>query len=361
MSYKIAKRTDLADKGLYQDAKAAGVNLADYMQIQADEGKISEEFYNPDDSTPAFKQVLGSLGVDPKGRDAARPVEDVFMQDPSKRVLFPEYIATRYRDLSRPMRNELTVEDLVTTITPVRSGAYTYGVITEEHDAGANLSRVAEAAEFPTITVQMGEQSIRLLKYGGKLKVSYEVIRRSSVSVMDRWIGAVVRRALRNKVNAALAVVLNGDGNNGAAPNLDVAGPGYTVADIVELSLLAGDYGADPTILAGDRTELGKLLTLPIFTGTDSTTASDFRETGRWPAAFGMMPKRAPKGSLLDGAAKLLALDPEMGLEMAFDPSMDLVENDKIIERQIEFITFSEMIGFGKPELGVGVTAHRSS
>lgn len=357
----FTKKADFAHKDLYAEAKAAGVHLADYLQIQADKGEISEEFYNPDDSTPAFKQIVGNLGIDPRGRDAARPVEDVFLTDPANRVLFPEYIATRYRDLSTVQRNELTLEDLVSTVTPVRNGAYTYGVITDDHDSGADISRVAEAAELPTISVKMGNQAIVLLKYGGKLKVSYEAIRRSSVSVMDRWIGAVARRARRRKVNAALEVILNGDRNNGGAPNLQVAGPKYTAEDLVNLDLLAGDSGGEPGIVSGDRTELGKLLSMAVLLDGNATLGEDFRSTGRWPTLLGMQPKRAPKGSILDGAGKIVAIDPEMGLEMAYDPSMDLVENDKIIERQIEFITFSEMLGFGKPELGVGVTATRQS
>lgn len=358
MGYQIDRKA-LADKGLYQDAKAAGLNLSDYMQVQADRGQVDPELFDDTSATPAFKQIVGALGIDPKGRDAARPVEDVFLTDPANRVLFPEYISTRYRDLTTTQRNELSLDDLVSTITPVRNGAYTYGVIRDEDESGADLSRVAEAAELPTIAVTMGNQAIVLVKYGGKLKVSYEVIRRSSVSVMDRWIGAVARKARRRKVNAALDVILNGDRNNGAAPNVDVPGPKYTLEDLVNLDLLAGDYGAEPSLIAGDRVELGKLLTMAAITDGNASLGENFRSTGTWPAILGLQPKRAPKGSLLDGAAKVLAIDPSMGLEMAYDPSMDLVENDKIIERQIEYITFSEMIGFGKPELGVGVTAHR--
>lgn len=357
----IAGKKNL-EKGLYEDARKHGRTLTQHLQVMADNGEIAEDLYDPDardakgQPVDAFRQLMLGVGLRTRGAYGAQTVNEVFLTDNQNRVLFPEYINREYRDQERLPRNELTLADLVLTRNPITASVYQYGVIKDDRDN--EPARVTEAADLPLYTVKFAQNPVYIRKYGGRMHVSYETLKRSSLDVLGRWVARVRRRAERAQVKDALEILVNGDGNSNAAPSLpDLAGTTYTIDDIIDLVILAETNDADPSILTGDLVELGNLLKMDFVKDAASTAlGADFRDTGMWPRILGMQPKRAPSGSVLEGAKKIVAIDQLLGLEMAFDPEMELTESAALIEKQVEVITFSEAHGFGKPDKGAAVT-----
>lgn len=359
---KIRKITDLT-LNLKQEAANEQRTFAQHLQHLADHGQISSDLYDPKQrnsagaSVPAWKQVLvRGAGLEAQGRHAAVTVTDAFFRQDDNRILFPLYIEERYRELGREGRNSLTLSDVVADTSPINANVVATQVLDFKDDESADLSRIAEGAQYPVLTITQGDAVVRLYKYGGRLEASLEAILGSSLSTLDRWLLKIRRQADRNKIRQALAVLKNGDGNDNAAPNINV-GATLEVADFVALLMKAEEYGAEPLVLTGAASPLGKALSLDIVTGTNSTAASgDFRDTGTFPTIFGMRPKLPPQRSVLAGVEQLMAIDPSAGLTMHYDPRFDLVRYEDIIRRDMQAVQITEMLGFSKPDMGAGIT-----
>ncbi|SMB85800.1 hypothetical protein [Deinococcus hopiensis] len=357
---------------LKQDARANKRTFAQHLQVLAEKGDLSEKLYIPEardaqgNTVPAWKQIIArGAGIQPKGRHAATSVNDAFFTNDADRILFPLYIEERYREINNTRRNGLRLADLVADTVTAEGGATDIGIIREsDDDENADLSRIAEGAEFPVLRIESTGKTVVLYKFGGRLEATYEAILYASLSTFDRWLGNVARRSENNKIRTALRIIRNGDGNNNAAPNVDTLNVGtFELADIIALLQKAGDVGAEPTIVTGDPTEFAAMFSLDFISSPSSSAraAEDVRNTGTLPVLLGMEPRMAPIKSVLDGSRQLLAIDPSRGLTMAVDPRFDLVEYDTIIKRQIKVVQVSEKMGFAKTDIGVGTTLTRRS
>ena len=144
--------------------------------------------------------------------------------------------------------------------------------------------------------------------------------------------------------------------------NVASAGPALTLGDIVKLIQRAGDFGAEPAIITGDTTEFGALFNLDFLASpaNNGMQAEGLRMNGTLPMLLGMQPKFAPNRSVLEGAKQLMAIDPSLGLTMAYNPAMDLVEYDAVVQRQLKVVQISEQYGFGKPDIAAAITLTRT-
>lgn len=361
--YAISRLADIT-MDLKREAALQHRTMAQQLQFLADTGEIAPALYDPEArnsaglSVPAWKQaVVRGAGLDPKGRNAATTVQDAFFRDPDNILLFPIYTEERYREVGRETRNGLRLDDVVTDIVQIQGGVVQGQTMSFADDENSDLSRIAEGAEYPTLTITQGDHVIHLYKYGGRLEASKEALLTASLSTFDRWLLKVRRQADRNKIRKALAVIRNGDGSGNPAPNVPVPDGVPDVIDFVNLLMKAEGYGAEPNILTGSIEALGQALSMDIITSASSTAAAaDFRDTGTLPVLFGMRPKLPPQRSVLDGTTQLLAIDSDQGLTMYTDPRFDLVQYDEVIRRDLKAMQISEMIGFGKPDLGTGIT-----
>ena len=363
MKKKISRLADLT-LALKKEAQDSGHTFAQHLQQLADQGEIDTSLYNPEQrnsagqSVDAWKQILvRGANIEPRGRHAATTVNDAFFRQDDNRILFPMYIEERYREVGREGRNGLVLSDVVTDTVPNEASVVATQLISFADDENADLSRIAEGAQYPVLTITQGDAVVRLLKYGGRLEASLEAVLNATLSTLDRWLLKVRRQADRNKIRKALDVLKNGDGNNNAAPNVNIAGADLAVGDFIALLMKAEEYGADPTVLTGGSSALGQALSLDIVTGSGATAAAgDFRDTGTFPALFGMRPKLPPQRSVLTGVEQLMAIDPSAALTMHYDPRFDLVRYEDIIRRDLQAVQITEMLGFSKPDQGAAIT-----
>jgi hypothetical protein len=361
-----AKQIDL---DLKREAAQQGMSLNDKLTDLAAEHDLQINGVDVDpgikdaqgQAVPVWKQVLTNAGIETRGRHAAATVNDVFFTDPDNRILFPLYIEGRYREVNNFRPNQLRIEDLVTDMVPVTTGAMGMDVLTDNNSADSDPARVGEGAEFPVLSITSSGKIITLAKRGGRLETTYEAIAGARVSTFNRWLTRLARRTENVKIRAALAILKNGDGGN-AAPNVNSAGSTYTIADIIRLIHQAGEYGAEPTLLTGDATEMGALFALDFLSApaNNGQLAEQLRMNGTLPMVLGMTPRFSPSRSVMDGSKQLMAIDSQLGLTMAYNPAMDLVEYEAVIERQIKVVQISEMYGFGKPDVAAAVTLTRT-
>lgn len=354
---------------LKKQASAERMSMNDKLTQLAEQGnlELNGHAIDPGEKNaaghiiPVWKQVLSAAGIETRGRHSAATVNDVFFTDPENRVLFPLYIEGRYRDIQNFRPNQLKITDLVADLVPVTSGAMGYDSITDSNDPETDPARVAEGAEFPVLMIKSSGKIITLLKRGGRLEATYEAIVGASVSTFNRWLTRLGRRTENVKLRAALAILKNGDGGN-PAPNVASAGAVYTLADLVKLIQAAGEYGAEPTILTGDTAEMGALYAIDFLASpaNNGLQSENLRENGTLPLVLGMVPRFAPSRSVMDGSKQLMAIDSALGLTMAYNPAMDLVEYDAVINRQIKAVQISEQYGFGKPDVAAAVTLTRT-
>lgn len=361
----IAQIRDI-NKDLKQEAASNRRSFGAQIEMLALTGQIAAGLVNParlsagGQPVPVYRQVLAAAGVDLRGARSAQTIKDAFYRNDADPILFPYYIEERYREIQNQMRNQLTANDLVAERIPLTGQTIAQVPILreDETDTSGDTSRVSEGAEFPTLLIEMGNQTVNLLKYGGNLKATKESMLNIRVPIFDRWLGVLARREELRKGRNAIKTVLNGHGPDTVAPNVDATAGGASIAEIVKGLQLAARYGAQPNIITGDAEVFGTLFNLDILSSPASTFsgAESFRSTGVLPSILGMAPRMAPIPSELDGSNKLLLIDPERGLIEYYNPDMDLVEYDYLMSRQMNVVQISEMSGLAKPDQGVGVT-----
>ena len=357
MSVKLSK-LDQLEVGLYKDAKNQGMSLSVMLEQWAKKGEISEDLVKPEaknsqgKTLTAFQQILASAGIRTKGQFAQ--TGEAFFTDQSKKVLFPEFLANEYRDAERdlpPVFLQLT--DLVTNREGIRGNSHKVGMMAAPADGELEFGRVAEGAALPRYTVKQAERAVDIYKYGGMLDMTYEAIRQAALPMLSRYIGKIARAQVKRKIKMALAVALNGDGNFNPAPNSPTRAAALSFADLIDLHFEAAGMSVETSLIIGDSTMISALIALYTLT-TDGRPADrnvPFTASGgALPAPLGMMLKLTLPGSQLEGSDKLMAIDSRDGLVEIFEENSEITESTRLIETQFERVTFSENLGYGKPE-----------
>ena len=364
------------EKGLYEEAMKAKVTLSEYLEQLAMDGEISDDLFDPTITSrstgqpvSAFKQILRHAGIQLDRKGYSVQTGDLFTTNPANRVLFPEFISMTYMDAVRDMTaNELRLADIVAEIVPTgtvdgtSSVDFKYGELQADgvRDQDMEFGIIQEGAELPTYLVRDTEVTVRALKYGGKLAYSYERIARARLSTIQRHMQKIARAQEWRKIKAALAVLLNGDGNGNAALNAATIGANFALTDMVGMKIQASRNGAMPNIVVGDDVEINSLVTLPQFIAQDATADNaNTRDNGDFPTVYGFRPKLAPIGSILDGSKRLMAVDSNLGLTQFYDPLMTITEQMNWITAQLKYITMTEVVGWAKTDRFASFTRTR--
>ena len=288
----------------------------------------------------AFQRQLKRFDIKVKGAGSDR-VEKFFWSTESA-VLFPEFVS---RVVRQGMEEESILPDITATVTNFDGLDYRSiaSVPTEEEK---KLKRVEEGAQIPQTTIRTQENLVRLHKRGRMLVAPYEAIRFQRLdlfAVTLRQIGAYIGRM---HLEAAVNVLMNGDGNNNAAKVYNVAESpiGGTDGTLSYGALL--DFWAqfDPytmnTMLVS-RDMMLAMLKLSEF--QNPNTGLNFQATGKLTTPLGAKLLRSaavPSGTII-GLDKNYALEQICGSEV-------VVEYDKLIDRQLERAAITSISGFAK-------------
>jgi hypothetical protein len=254
---------------------------------------------------------------------------------------------------SRRIAPQIPVSELVAEVTPIDSDAYRK-VYIEDDASEQRMVRVPEGAEIPGAKLTTSEQTVRLHKYGRKLTVTYEQMRRMRINMIARHIAKMAIQAEVDKVATIVDVLVNGDGNSGTSAevfNLTDLDSAATAGTLTLKAWLAfkkkflNPYRLT-TFLARDgvTTDVEML---------DAGTANILLATLAGVGNFGnIRPINATADAVRYGwtgdapALKIAGFDRDWAIERVVEIGSQVSEIARFITNQTEVMTLSEVDGY---------------
>lgn len=282
----------------------------------------------------AFQRQLKRFDIRVSGPYSDRI--EKFFSTSSSAALFPEYVS---RAVAQGMQQRDVMDDIVAARTHIDGMDYR-SIASVPSDSALALNQVTEGNAIPETNVAVQANLVQLHKRGRMLQASYEALRFQRLdlfTVMLRQIGAHIAKM---HLNDAINVLINGDGNNNAAPTVSVAAAGtldYT--DLVKLWGSLSPYGL--TTIIAPTMQVKAMLNMTEM--KDSHAGHTFHATGNMITPLGAKLIHAP--SMTDG--KVIGLDKNFALEMVIAGDVS-TEYDKLIDRQLERAAITCIAGFSK-------------
>lgn len=250
--------------------------------------------------------------------------------------------------------NTVSVDDLVTVTFGIDGDAYRSARITQDQRGTQNeLARVAEGADLPLYTITTSDRSVRIYKFGGRVKWTYEARRRMRIPQLQILLEEMAFAEDIRRRKAALAVAVNGDGN-GNGMILSSTNPADWSIQVLDEFGIDVAYAASLglNMYAGDLVEIKRVRALRY--APNGQVVLNPEQLAMYGGMSYQMPdgsplKLAPKGSILDGSKTVLAWNTARGLEQVVENGSQIQEQERMIQNQTEQLTMSINIGYGKP------------
>jgi hypothetical protein len=312
---------------MYGQARTLGITVTELLAQE-----------NPSEETglDAFEFALMKQDINLRQATVER-----FYRTQEDIYLFPEFINRNVRiGLAGLTAIDLTLEDVIATTTTIDSGVYdTFNTVFDEKKI--DFTRIAEGGMFPSVSITTAKNSVRLAKLGLKLNATYEVLRRMKLPLFAAHLQLIGQRIAKRNVAFAMYNLLNGDGNNNAAPATDSTALTYN-------ALLAFFYGMDrfaPTVMTAKSADVVAILSLPEFqTPFIFKTAA----TGEMPTPFGNPLKRFNWTESTLGNGLITQVCKTAALELVKESGAELIETEKVIDKQLQDTVISNVIGFSR-------------
>jgi hypothetical protein len=296
---------------------------------------------NPFEEMAALMTQRGADTINKRFYASSSPVSD---------VLKPDYIQTAVRQ--KQLQPPIPLNRLVAITTPIDSDIYKAFYLTDDEDE-RQMKYVTEGSALPTAKLTGSDHTINLYKYGRRLLVTYESMRRMTLDRFALHIGLLALQAEIDKVAQVIDVLVNGDGNSNSATNTDLttADSGTTAnnptakAYLYWRTLWEAPYNAD--VILANRSEFLDLLLLDV--GSANVTLGQMAGTF---GIGGIRPLNAQIGPVEVGytddapANKWMGIDTRFACEQVVEIGADITETNRIISRQFEEITLSETVGY---------------
>lgn len=315
------------EKQMYQEARAKGMTFSELLAVE-----------NPSsiEGLDAFEFALYDRDINLK-----RDTVERFYRTKEDSILFPEFINRNVRvGIAGLSARDLTLDDLIATTTTIDSGVY--DTVNAEFDAKKiDFKKIAEGAPFPTVTISTAKQSIRLAKIGVAMDATYEVLRRMKLPLLSIHMQLIGKRLAKRMVAYAMYNIINGDGNDNAAPQ---AAPAVVSYDNL-LDFFMDMDSWESTVWTAKKTLLKEMLKLAEF---KDPLLFDTGRTGNLATPFGNATKRFNWTETALGDNMLVQLDKSAALEQVKESGAELIETDKVIDRQFEKTVVSQVMGFSR-------------
>jgi hypothetical protein len=222
--------------------------------------------------------------------------------------------------------------------------------------ASVRMRRVAEGAEIPAVRITERQVSIWLPKFGYKVVGTYEAARRMGIDQLAEAIQQVSLRTEVDEVEAAVDVLINGDGNTNTAAEviaLTTLDPATTANNLTVTAwinfLTQWTNPYQMTSVVGQQASMMKLLMLNM--GTANALLAGGFNTG----VLAQNP-RPMNQSLAQGwgfgimatapSAKLVGFDRRYAVERVIERGSQINEAERWITRQTEEMTFTINEGY---------------
>jgi len=310
------------EKELYQEARRKNRAFDELLE----EMDPSEEYKGPLATMSAFERQLLRHDIKVKGPNA--DVLEKFFASSSSAVLFPHYYASQ---VQAGLLAASIVPDLVATVTDIDSHTYS-SLWLAEAEADRQLQEIGEGAEIPTTTIKTATRTVTLKKYGRLVHATYEALRLQRLNVVSVFLQRVGAQLGIDESDAALKVILNGDGNDNALVDTDAEVSGTLDYDeLIRLYLAFPSGYKCQKIVAADGM-IRTILNMSEF--KDPWAGFNFQRTGELVSPVGAKLIRWTSTASLP-ADFVLGVDQRYCLEQVTERGLT-VETDRLIDRQIE-------------------------
>lgn len=138
----------------------------------------------------------------------------------SNEWLFPAFVETTIREA-------IYADDILSYLCNTTIGvdsnivkSASLDLLSEKNKRSVKKMRIAEGADLPTAKISIGEKAINLWKHGRAIEMTYETVRRMRIDLFTKQMGAIVKDITFQNFDAAVDVLVNGDGNANAASKI---------------------------------------------------------------------------------------------------------------------------------------------
>lgn len=310
------------EKEMYQEARAKEVTFPQLLE----EMDPSGEYEGPLGKMSAFERQLLRHDIKVSGPNA--DVLEKFFASSSSAVLFPAYYQSQ---VEAGLLATSLVPEIVATVTDIDSHTYS-SLWMAEAEADRQLQEIGEGAQIPTTTIQTGTRTVTLKKYGRLVNATYEALRLQRLNVVSVFLQRIGAQLGIDESDAALAVLLNGDGNDNAlVPTESEVSGTLDYDELIHLYLAFPAGYKCQKIVAGDEM-IRTILNMDEF--KNPWAGFNFQKTGELVSPVGAKLLRWTSEAALP-ADYVLGVDQRYALEQVTERGLT-VETDRLIDRQIE-------------------------
>lgn len=208
-----------AGQNLVKASKEAKLALPDYLRLAIDPNK--GEFAGS--GMDGYECALAFLDL-PVREDMGKGVllqaaAETFNTFPGTRALFPPVIDSVLQWKYRQDQFE-DVSNLVGQSRVIAGNEMITTVVDDKAEDYQQTGVIAEGAEIPVRSLRTSEKGVKFYKFGGGMEFTYEFERRASLDIVTPYALRVERETQIGQTAIATAMLLNGDGVNGAAPEV---------------------------------------------------------------------------------------------------------------------------------------------
>ena len=210
------RESEEAGLALVKDAARFGLSVRDYLKLSVGSEKH-------EGGLDGYERTLYALNLPVKDsfEDGIylQAASETFQTHAGTRALFPEVIDDMLRWTNRQDPFEVVEPMLANSRT--MNGNELLSTVVDDDSAERDTFSVPELGRIPVRSIRTSEQTIKIYKHGSALRTSYEFSRRASLDLMVPYANRIARELELFKVTAATNVLINGDGLNGAATEVD--------------------------------------------------------------------------------------------------------------------------------------------
>lgn len=207
-----------AGTSLVKKASEFGLDLRDYLTLAISTEHPESQMKGLSGYEAALAFLRLPIRDDFKHGVVLQAASDTFQTYPGTRALFPPVIDDVLRWTHR--QDQIQSVDQMLAGSRTMTGNELLFTVMDDTAAGEEFRSftVGEFGRFPVRTIRTSEQSVRMYKHGSAIRTSYEFNRRARLDMLTPFAARVARELELAKLNAATAIMINGDLSNTAAP-----------------------------------------------------------------------------------------------------------------------------------------------
>lgn len=211
---------------LVKEANSYGLPLDQFCDLAVDLSDGEEKaMYDNGKGLSGFEQVMLKMNLPMrnnfKDQVTLAQASDTFATKPGSRIMFPYAIDNVLRWNNNLDQME-KVSDIVSSSRTV-NGQELIRIVAEDDENARKSFRIGEGAAVPVRKVRYSSRAVTFYKHGSGIEYTYEFERRAALDIITPFAARVQRDLEISKMRSATEIMINGDGVNAAAKELDQA------------------------------------------------------------------------------------------------------------------------------------------